>query len=137
MNGRAGGPRSRQEAQPPAPSRVLNAVPGESAIGGVGAGQAGADDILDPQGSVVRTLDLPGQRAGVPDLAWDGKDAGGNAVPDGNYTFRINATADNQVLKTTALSYGRVHAISGVANGVLLDFGDGRSASVDDVRRIL
>jgi len=93
-------------------------------------------EILDAQGNVVRSMEAPGRSAGVHDLAWDGKDGNGNAVPDGDYAFRVTATANGQVLKSTALTYGKVQAVSGDANGVLLDIGNGNRANVDDVRRI-
>lgn len=93
-------------------------------------------DVLDKDGNVVRTIDLKGQLAGVHDVAWDGKNNAGGVVPDGDYTFRVTATANGKSVEPVALVYGKVEAISGDATGVLVDIGNGRKANIDDVRRI-
>lgn len=93
-------------------------------------------DVLDKDGNVVRTIDLKGQLAGVHDVAWDGKNNAGGVVPDGDYTFRVTATASGKSVEPVALVYGKVEAISGDASGVLVDIGNGHKANIDDVRRI-
>ncbi|GAA0797751.1 flagellar hook assembly protein FlgD [Cupriavidus gilardii] len=123
-------------------------VPGkEVAVSGGKPGQFGIDlpatadavtvDVLDKDGNVVRTIDLKGQTAGVHDVSWDGKNNAGGVVPDGDYTFKVSATADGKSVQPVALVYGKVQAISGDANGVLVDIGGGHTALVDDVRKIL
>lgn len=94
-------------------------------------------DVLDKDGNVVRTLDLKGQTGGVHDIAWDGKNNDGVVVANGDYSFRVNATADGKSVQPVALVYGKVQAISGDSRGVIVDLGDGQTAAVDDVRRIL
>lgn len=111
------------------------------------AGQIGVDlpstadavtvNVLDASGNVVRTIDMKGQTAGVHDIAWDGKNDAGVAVPDGDYTFKVSATANGTSVQPVALVYGKVNAISGDSSGVLVDVGNGQQANVDDVRRIL
>jgi len=93
--------------------------------------------VLDQNGNVVRTIDMKGQTAGVHDIAWDGKNDAGTAVPDGAYTFKANATANGTSVQPVALVYGKVHSVSGDSSGVLVDLGNGQTAGVDDVRRIL
>ncbi|KAF7963026.1 flagellar biosynthesis protein FlgD [Cupriavidus sp. UYMU48A] len=111
------------------------------------AGQIGLDlpstadavtvNVLDANGNVVRTIDMKGQSAGVHDIAWDGKNDAGVAVADGDYTFKVSATANGTSVQPVALVYGKVNAISGDSSGVLVDVGNGRQANVNDVRRIL
>ena len=122
-------------------------VPGSavSVSGGV-PGQIGVDipstadsvtvQVLDASGNVVRTIDMKGQTAGVKDVAWDGKNDQGNAVADGDYSFKVAATANGKDVLPVALVYGKVQAISGDSSGVLVDLGNVQTASVDDVRRI-
>ncbi|RDK06465.1 flagellar hook assembly protein FlgD [Cupriavidus lacunae] len=93
--------------------------------------------VVDKDGTVVRTIDMKGQVAGVHDIAWDGKNDAGVAVADGDYTFKVNATANGTSVQPVALVYGKVQSVSGDTNGVLVDIGNGQSAGVDDVRRIL
>lgn len=92
--------------------------------------------VLDKNGNVVRNIDMKGQTAGVHDIAWDGKNDQGNAVADGDYTFKVAATAAGKDVTPVALVYGKVQAISGDSTGVLVELGDGKKANVDDVRRI-
>jgi len=94
-------------------------------------------DIVDSSGQVVRTIDLKGQTAGVQDVSWDGKNDAGVAVPDGDYTFKVTATASGKSVSPVALNYGTVKSISGDSTGVLADIGNGQSANVNDIRRIL
>lgn len=92
--------------------------------------------VLDKNGNVVRNIDMKGQTAGVHDIAWDGKNDQGNAVANGDYTFKVAATANGKDVSPIALVYGKVQAISGDSSGVLVELGDGKKANVDDVRRI-
>jgi flagellar basal-body rod modification protein FlgD len=73
----------------------------------------------------------------VHNISWDGKDNNGNTVADGSYSFQVTATANGSALQATALNYGQVQSVSGDSSGVLLDLADGRTANVNDVRRIL
>src|SRR6202007_2218959 len=47
--------------------------------------------ITDAGGGLVRQIEAGGQTAGDQTVLWDGKDASGNAVPSGTYTFEVNA----------------------------------------------
>lgn len=122
-------------------------VPGSSVSVADGvAGKIGVDipstadsvtvQVLDKSGNVVRTIDMKGQTAGVHDIAWDGKNDQGAAVADGDYSFKVTATGGGKDVAPIALVYGKVQAISGDSTGVLVDLGDGKTANVDDVRRI-
>ncbi|MGV8058098.1 MAG: FlgD immunoglobulin-like domain containing protein [Smithellaceae bacterium] len=48
-------------------------------------------EITDSDGNIVRTLTTTGT-AGTNTLSWNGLDSGGNALPDGEYSFTIGAT---------------------------------------------
>ncbi len=50
-----------------------------------------AVDIVGPDGTVVRTLQLGAHAAGPLPIDWDGKDAAGNPLPAGTYTFEVRA----------------------------------------------
>ncbi|WER49785.1 flagellar hook assembly protein FlgD [Cupriavidus sp. WKF15] len=93
--------------------------------------------VLDQGGNVVRTIDMKGQVAGVHDITWDGKNDAGALVADGDYTFKVSATANGSSVQPVALVYGKVQSISGDSSGVLVDVGNGQTAGVNDVRRIL
>ncbi|MGO4307229.1 flagellar hook assembly protein FlgD [Cupriavidus sp. RAF12] len=122
-------------------------VPGSTvSVAGGTAGKIGVDipstadavtvQVLDKDGNVVRNINMKGQTAGVHDIAWDGKNDQGNAVADGDYSFKVTATAEGKDVGPIALVYGKVQAISGDSTGVLVELSDGKKANVDDVRRI-
>lgn len=47
--------------------------------------------IKNADGEIVRTFDLETSPNGRVDLDWDGTDANGDALPDGDYTVEVNA----------------------------------------------
>ncbi|HEY4635634.1 MAG TPA: flagellar hook assembly protein FlgD [Rhodospirillales bacterium] len=81
--------------------------------------------IYNDQGQLVRQI--PGETtAGAHQLVWDGKDNGGNSVPDGNYQIQLVAV-DNSGSPVTATT-NFVSTVTGVltSNGqVMLQTADG------------
>lgn len=92
--------------------------------------------ITDAAGSVVRTLDLGPQQAGLRNLTWDGLDAAGKPAPSGEYTLNVKATAgdDSPVSATTSV----LATVSGVAyeSGVAKLLVAGRKINLSDVVEI-
>jgi flagellar basal-body rod modification protein FlgD len=72
-------------------------------------------NIYDGSGNLVRQINSGGQTAGNQSILWDGKDLTGKVLPEGHYTFEINAFDLNG--KKVAAS-GR---FQGVVTGVRLD----------------
>jgi flagellar basal-body rod modification protein FlgD len=121
---------------PGAAVSVTGGVPGNIGVDIPATADNVTVQVLDASGNVVRNIDMKGQTAGVKDIAWDGTNDLGNAVADGNYSFKVTATANGKDVKPVALVYGKVTSISGDSTGVLVNLGNGQSANVDDVRRI-
>ncbi|MBV8270877.1 MAG: flagellar hook assembly protein FlgD [Cupriavidus sp.] len=115
---------------------VAGGVPGNIGVDIPSTADSVTVQVLDASGNVVRNIDMKGQTAGVKDIAWDGTNDLGNAVPDGDYSFKVTATANGKNVSPVALVYGKVTSISGDSTGVLVNLGNGQSANVDDVRRI-
>ena len=93
-------------------------------------------DIFNASGGLVRTLDYGARDAGINVMAWDGLDAGGNAMPDAQYRFRIQAAQDGQLVPATALHLGLVNSVSQDSQGVRLNLAGNGQASYADVRQI-
>lgn len=98
-----------------------------SANGGVDLAAA-ADtvnvEILDGAGQVVRSIALGKSEPGVRSFTWDGKGADGvTALPDGNYTMRVAATAKGVPVEATALTAARVQSVSSRDGATTLDLG--------------
>ena len=82
---------------PPAPGRLeLRIAPNPARAGTVftiAAGSAGPQRlrVTDARGRVVRRLDAPTPVAGIRNVAWDGRDAGGREVAPGIYLVTLEA----------------------------------------------
>jgi len=93
--------------------------------------------VLDKDGNVVRKMTLRDQKTGVIDLSWDGQNDSGQDAVDGKYTVNVVATdADGDKVQTDALTYGRVGGVSYGTNGLRLQLGMGKQASMLDIRKI-
>jgi flagellar basal-body rod modification protein FlgD len=69
--------------------------------------------VKDANGNVIRAIELGSQGAGQHTFGFDGKNAGGTALPDGRYTLEIDASVPGQ--KTgTSLSLSTLATVDGV-----------------------
>jgi flagellar basal-body rod modification protein FlgD len=94
------------------------------ALGGVKlAGDADKVSIVisDAKGVKVAQEDLGAQKAGVLDFAWDGKNADGTRLTNGNYQFSVQATQGGNKVTATALEVGTVSALVRGQNGFQLE----------------
>ncbi|MBI5636959.1 MAG: flagellar hook assembly protein FlgD [Nitrospinae bacterium] len=74
--------------------------------------------ISDAKGNVVATIDAGAKDSGDNSVTWDGRDAAGEPVASGTYTFSVNAqnlTGDN--IPATTFMRGIVKSVS-IQNGV-------------------
>jgi flagellar basal-body rod modification protein FlgD len=119
-----------------------NSLPLSNAQAVGGASLASAADsvkltIKDANGKVVQTQDLGAKSAGNFYFGWDGKDADGNVLSDGNYSFAIDATAAGKAVVATPTQVGTVAAVVRGTNGFKLDLGTMGEFSFADVQEIL
>lgn len=49
-------------------------------------------DVLDGSGNTLRTINTRNQKAGPQSFSWDGKDAAGKPLSEGDYHFKVTAT---------------------------------------------
>jgi flagellar basal-body rod modification protein FlgD len=68
--------------------------------------------VTDSTGTVVRTMDLGTQQAGLANFSWDGTDNSGTAVAAGTYSLSANNSGS-----TTALTTYVSAAVTGVGYG--------------------
>ena len=119
-----------------------NALPlsGSKAYGGALLDMA-ADtvtlNIKDATGKVVQTENLGAKDAGSFYFVWDGKDASGNTLADGNYTFTVDASAGSNTVTATAMKIGTVSAVARSNGGFVLDLGALGDVAFKDVQQIL
>jgi len=121
-------------------------VPGKGIDLASGAGMAGfqlpqaADiaqvSIYNSSGALVRNINLGAQPAGIVKWQWDGKDNNGVAMPDGGYTFAVNATQGANTVTPTNLQFGVVSSVTQDTNGVTLSVGQLAGITMSQVTQI-
>jgi flagellar basal-body rod modification protein FlgD len=91
--------------------------------------------VLGSAGNVLDTLDLGPQSKGALTFEWDGKDAEGNALPDGAYGFKVDAvSAAGTRVNATPLAVSQVQSVS-LGESVTLNTSSGPIA-LANVRQI-
>ena len=99
---------------------------------------ANAQSILavlrNEQGQEVERIELGAAPAGVTDFIWDGKDAQGQALPEGAYTLELQAKdTQGEALAAKAYVSAMVSSI-GMQDGLMkLGLHDGRSITADEI----
>lgn len=113
---------------------------GGASGGGVLLPQA-ADEVTvsvyDAAGNLVQSQKLGPSDAGSVSFSWDGKNTAGEQMPDGNYTFRVEAVQGGKKVDATALQLGMVNAVVRDSSGFLLDLGPQGTVEFKDVEQIL
>lgn len=93
--------------------------------------------IYDENGNVVRTIDDVPTSSGMHKVSWDFTDDNGNKVPQGNYSFKVEATSMNGEDEMT-FDYYQVGIIEGIKftqNGTMLVV-NGAEIPLSDVMEI-
>jgi len=69
--------------------------------------------IYDSSGKLIRKIEAGQQNAGANNYVWDGKDSKGEKMPDGAYTFKVEALDTNgKPVEATTTSKGQVTGIT-------------------------
>lgn len=92
--------------------------------------------VLDANDTVIQTLDLGKQPAGLARFAWDGKDSNGVAQAVGEYSFKVLATADGNNVAHTPYTLGSVMSVSLNDEGVDVEISNLGNRTMDQIRQI-
>ena len=93
--------------------------------------------IKDSTGKTVQTQELGKQPAGTVAFEWDGKNANGTQVPDGNYSFSVEASANGSKVSTTPIQLGTVSAVVRSGTSFVLELSSGETVAFDDVLQFM
>jgi len=93
--------------------------------------------IVNDSGKTVKVLSMGSQAAGNLPISWNGTDANGQSVPNGNYTFQVTATANGQTLRAVPLERAGVTSVTNTADGVSLSLTNNKSILATGVQQIL
>jgi len=110
------------------------------AQGGVNLGSAATSVVVtikDSTGKTVQTQELGKQSAGTVAFQWDGKDANGTQVADGNYTFSVEASASGTKVSATPIQLGTVSAVVRNGTNFALELTTGETVAFDDVLQFM
>jgi|TARA_B110000971_G_scaffold93913_1_gene96544 flagellar basal-body rod modification protein FlgD len=123
------------------PGGAVNISAGEGGDGVVNLpyGSAGMKvNVLNSSGVSVRELIYPSQAAGDFALKWNGRDANGETVPNGAYTFSATAVVQGATTPVDVNALAKVTAVStsAVDKSLILEFEGGKTMPLADVTRI-
>ncbi len=93
--------------------------------------------VYDKTGALVSSIDLGAQPAGITKWQWDGKDNAGTALPNGAYTFKVDASQAGSTVAATGLQYGIVGSVTQGAQGVTMSVGQLQNIALAQVKQIL
>ena len=68
--------------------------------------------ILDKDGKTIREMQLGEQDAGLVRFVWDGKNAAGELQSNGDFSFKVTATAAGTAVDSTTYSLGSVVSVA-------------------------
>jgi len=93
--------------------------------------------VTDSNGNVVKTLNNLPTASGDNKLSWDFSDNNGSTLPNGNYTYTVNATSmDGSSMTATPFIEGIISGVQFGANGASLMVGKS-SYNLSDVLEIV
>jgi flagellar basal-body rod modification protein FlgD len=93
--------------------------------------------ITNAAGEAVGAMRLGPQAAGTVPVTWAGTDASGNALPNGRYSYQVQALSNGKPVSNTPLQYSTVQSISAANGGVTLNLDDKTSIGASGVMQIL
>ncbi|MEW5771226.1 MAG: flagellar hook assembly protein FlgD [Pseudomonadota bacterium] len=93
-------------------------------------------EIRDAQGNLVQTLELGKQDAGLVRFVWDGKDALGNPMADGEYSFAVSASAADKDVTSTTYSLGQVLSVALKDEAMEVEVAGLGNKGMDQIRQI-
>lgn len=97
-------------------------------------------NIKNANGVVVDTLTVNKASAGMNSFSWDGKDASGQTLADGNYTFEAQATggtsSGSSAVTATPFNNQKISAVAWDQGTPQLVFTNGSRAALSDVAQL-
>jgi len=94
-------------------------------------------NIYNESGTLVKTIDNLSTNSGDSKLSWDLTDNNGNKLPNGNYTFQVQALGNSgEVLSANLYKIGTLDGVRFTDQGTVLIVG-GAEYSIADIAEVL
>jgi len=87
-------------------------------------------------GQVVDSIDMGPQAAGEIRFGWDGTDSAGNALPNGQYRFEVNAVSGGSAIPVTPLALVPVNSVRLQGGTVSMELAGIGQRTLDQVRQV-
>lgn len=102
-----------------------------------GAADTATLNIVNSLGQTVATRSLGAVRAGLQTVQFDGRNDEGAALPSGQYTFSVQASANNQRVNATPFQLNVVKSLENLGpDGIRITTQNGSTVSLSDVRQV-
>lgn len=122
------------------PNNTLTMTDGK-AVGTIEFAKAAKQAIVtvtNSNGAVVDTFDMGAQKAGQFVFNWDGKGSDGQTLPNGDYTFKVEATADgNTAVGATMMAPSKVTSVAWEKGVPVFVVSSGQRVPVSQISQIL
>jgi flagellar basal-body rod modification protein FlgD len=92
--------------------------------------------VMDSAGRTVYSNTLGAQGPGMHKFSWDGTTTTGAKAADGQYTFKIDATAGSTTVAADSFAFGRVNGVTPASGGLQLDLGTLGIRAYNEVKEI-
>ena len=93
--------------------------------------------ITDKDGNVVRELSIDKPKLGINHFEWDGKDGNGEALPAGEYSFKVEASNAGVAVKSNPLAFQQVNGVTWEQGVPMLMLANGKTSSLADIVQIV
>ncbi|GAB2889624.1 hypothetical protein GCM10027046_17630 [Uliginosibacterium flavum] len=93
--------------------------------------------ITDKNGLEMKRIDLGALDAGTHEFVWDGKNANGTTVADGEYKITVTATQGDTKVGASALQLAAVNGVVTGGSEIQVDVGSLGRVSMSDIKLIL
>ncbi|HNH88163.1 MAG TPA: flagellar hook capping FlgD N-terminal domain-containing protein [Thiobacillaceae bacterium] len=92
-------------------------------------------NIYDSAGTLVRSLSVGAQDAGLVYFTWDGQATDGTQLGTGSYSYKVEATANGTAVDNTAYALGSVLSVSLQDSSLVADVSGLGSRSIDQIKQ--
>ncbi len=92
--------------------------------------------ILDADGKTIRVMELGEQDAGLVRFVWDGKNTAGELQENGDYSFKVSATAAGEAVDSKVYGLGSVVSVSLESGNIVAEVSGLGDMTLDKIRQV-
>ncbi|MGL6071427.1 flagellar hook assembly protein FlgD [Craterilacuibacter sp.] len=93
--------------------------------------------VSDKDGNVVSTIAIDKPTTGINKFEWDGTDGSGNALPEGEYSFKVEASNGGVAVTANPLGFSKVTGVTWEQGIPMLMLAGGKTTSLGEIIQIV